>query len=154
MKITSKKLRNIIQEEICEAVDTHLSKARSKRYMQDAQPFEKAAFGRARRRYGKSEVEVGELDWLSGPIDSKTIGDIIPIGSEEWDRMSKMPGENNIPSERDVYLSSLAYDIVDGDVQMDDESIEKLEKFSKWFRDTLDSAFLQKTADDARYEWD
>tara|TARA_B100000686_G_C16619935_1_gene878649 strand:- start:590 stop:1063 length:474 start_codon:yes stop_codon:yes gene_type:complete len=154
MIIPVNRLRKIIREEIEEAIDTHLSKAKSKMHLKDARPFEKSAFTRARRRHDRVATAAGEQEWLEGPIDSSTIGDIVPIGKDAWDRMSKIPGKDGIPSERDIYLSSLAYDIADGDVDMDDIDIERLEKYSKWFRDTYDSASLQVTADLARWQWE
>ena len=161
MKITRRQLRIALRE----AMDSHLSKARSKRGMSDVKPFEKEAARRAERRHGKSEVYIGEEEWLEGPIDTDTIADLIPRKDRaKWETMGGEVASSDPSttisrdySQRDAYLGQLAWEIAYNDIKISDENIEKLIALSDWFSDTLKSAYLQKTADEAReegYEWE
>jgi len=58
MKITTKQLRKIIRE----AIDTKLSRHRSKGNLPDARSDEKKAARRAERRYDSKAIEVGLAD--------------------------------------------------------------------------------------------
>jgi len=58
MKITTKQLRKIIRE----AIDTKLSRHRSKGNLPDARSDEKAAARRAERRYDSTAIEIGLAD--------------------------------------------------------------------------------------------
>ncbi len=64
MKITRRQLRQIIRE----AMDTQLSRSRSKGSMPDARPDEKRASRRAERRFGKrqSRVDFDDYPPMSG----------------------------------------------------------------------------------------
>ena len=69
MKITRRQLRQIIRE----AMDTQLSRSRSKGSMPDARPDEKRASRRAERRFGKQQARANFDDYPPasglGPAD-------------------------------------------------------------------------------------
>jgi len=64
MKITTQQLRKIIRE----AIDTKLSRHRSKGNLPDARSDEKAAARRAERRYDSKAIEIGLAD-VAGEYD-------------------------------------------------------------------------------------
>jgi len=89
----------------------------------------------SRKAYNKSQrAEMGDeiesqLMSTEQVFDDRTIGEIVPIGAEEWesyDGISSDP-ENNMPSEKLAYLYDLAYDVADGRVEMSEDDISALD---------------------------
>jgi hypothetical protein len=133
MKITRNQLRSFIIKELKESLanwhsevkyakDPHSSGGRSRKRVQ-------RAFNRADRAATRDHIESQLASMEIGPEDDRAIGEIVPIGPEEWasyDGISSDPG-SNVPSEKESYLYDLAWDYMEGRVDMSDDDVAALD---------------------------
>ncbi len=142
LKITRSQLKNLIKEEMKESLSRHQSELsyshtnppESKKALQKS--YWKAHRGPAAR--ADIESQIGSMD--VGNEDDRTIGDIVPIGYDEWEskkdidkkRREELPHggfdtEPEYRSEAISYLKELALNVAEGTVAMSEEDIAALD---------------------------
>ncbi|MDB4337567.1 hypothetical protein OAA09_00955 [bacterium] len=97
MKITKDRVRQIIREELKEALDSHFAKSKSKAGRRDSKPFERHAATKASRQYGKAQA----LDQLADKDEHDY--DMAEFTRGEQDGFSEKPYNN--PSGNTSYHS-------------------------------------------------
>jgi hypothetical protein len=148
MKITRKQLRKLITESIKEAhrdpTARHQSELSYAMPGRSKKQLQRSYWGQHRGPGARREIQA-QLGSM-GHMDTDTIGDLVPIGREEWEQLSGKPGPAGIVSEKDAYLIDLAWDIASRRVHMDDDVIDKLIAFSPEFEAQLTYAFDEERA--------
>jgi len=87
------------------------------------------AFTKATRASEADEIGLQLADMENDAADDRSIGDIVPIGSDEWESYSSISPdpEFDIPSEKKAYLQDLAYDVAAGRIEMSEDDIQALD---------------------------
>jgi hypothetical protein len=87
------------------------------------------AFTKATRASAADEIGLQLADMENDTADDRSIGDIVPINSGEWESYSGISPdpEFDIPSEKKAYLQDLAYDVAAGRVEMSATDVQALD---------------------------
>ena len=120
-EISRNNLRSIIIKELKEEL--------AGRQAPPSELSERVGGGSGFNRASQAKVDRDEIDaQLSdmGPIDTDTIGDLLPISRDEWMSYSGVPGPDGEASEKMAYLIDLAWDIHSERVVMAPEDLNRL----------------------------
>ena len=142
MKVTYRQLRTLIKEEISQILlekrrdktlrhKSELAYARGKssgsRRNQRSRKSKQRAAHKAHRATADEEILSQIMDM--GPLNLDTIGDLVPIGAEQWAELDGPTEESkrlDILSEKEAYLIDLAWDLASERVEMSDEDFYML----------------------------